>query len=448
MKKKFWLSLSGILLAGTLSLSFSLAWFFSVYQSRRFNNHARYYLSEHFSFLYNHIQSYLKKKDEPSFSQLQKILSLYVVDVSDSVKGKSGVSGQGSDSPPAQFFLRNVKKKFIFLLSDSGLILAHSRPEYNRKSLPKSSAFLPLIKRHSKGWNQIVKENESEALITIAQPVYIKSLKYFVVAGQPVQKPGTLFISYFKWVLLFGVLSFLFLFLIVFFYLNSFIYAAHFLFRLFGKHSVMERKKFLSYLAHTGNIYLKRSRTALLSVLQAGQKTEKNDKPASEVSFSDIVHKILCQSHSLYPGLRISKELGSDINIPVFSDKLFQSLWELIKNVAQTTPTDQSGEVKIRTFKKNNSWFCCEVEDKGPGMDRATMEKATQLYFTTNKDSTGLGLPFVQSVLSRMGGIMKLQSSESGGLKVCLFIPIDYISYIQNLKTSSQEGVSRIEINY
>ena len=145
--------------------------------------------------------------------------------------------------------------------------------------------------------------------------------------------------------------------------------------------------------------------------------------------------------------MHIYKELNSDISLPVFADKLFQSLWELIKNVAQVVPEGQTDEMKIHTFKKDNIWFCCEVEDKGPGMDRATMEKATQLYFTTKKDSTGLGLPFVQSVLSRMGGIVKLQSSENRGLKVCLFIPIDYISHIQNLKTSSQEGVNHIENN-
>ena len=153
------------------------------------------------------------------------------------------------------------------------------------------------------------------------------------------------------------------------------------------------------------------------------------------------------QSNKLYPHLRIDEELTADISLPVFADKLFQSLWELIKNVAQALPEGQAGELKVRTLKKNNTWFCCIMEDKGPGMDRATMEKANQLYFTTKTNSTGLGLPFVQSVLSRMGGIMKLQSSENNGLQVCIFIPLDYIIHIQNLKTSAQEGESHVENN-
>ena len=192
------------------------------------------------------------------------------------------------------------------------------------------------------------------------------------------------------------------------------------------------------------------------------------------------------QSSRLYPDLRIYTELKSDIKIPVFAEALFQSLQELIKNAAQAiglsfyeevvqfnregektaiekkapaakietqkTPPPKKlhiaekknsfpSEVTIRTFRKENKWFCCEVEDKGPGMDRNTMEKACQLYFTTKKNSIGLGLVFVQSALSRIGGLMKLQSNslEKSGLKICLFIPLDYIMYIQALKSSSQK---------
>ena len=179
----------------------------------------------------------------------------------------------------------------------------------------------------------------------------------------------------------------------------------------------------------------------------------------------------------MYPGLRIHTNLNANISLPVFSDKLFQSLWELIKNAVQAlslgkavsysepaeagvggphqgpytvisnkkrdnTPPEnplnseftQANSLKIRTFKKNGKWFCCEVEDQGPGMDAETMKKARTLYFTTKKNFTGMGLTFVESVLSRMGGIMKLQPSESGGVNVCLFIPLDYIAYAQSLK--------------
>ena len=441
MERKFWLKLSGILLASVLFLSFSLSWFFSVYQSRHLNYQTQLYLSEYFSFIYNHVEVYLKKKKEPSFVQLQKIFSRYSVNKLD----QSRVGEEASVSKKT--FVNNMAEKSVFLINNTGIVLAHSESNYKGKNLPQSSPFLSLIRRYSKGWNLIVEQDVNPSLITVARSITISSTKYFIVVSQPAQNPNTLFLSYFRWILLFSFLSFLFLFLIVFLYLKSFTYAAQFLFRLFGKSYRIEQKKALSYLAHTDNFYLRSNRSVLISVLRAIQKKEKKEICKLELSFSDIVHKAIFQSNQFYPDLHIYKELNSDISLPVFADQLFQSLWELIKNVVQVLPTGQAGELIIRTFKKSNTWFCCEVEDKGPGMDRTTMEKATQLYFTTKKNSTGLGLPFVQSILSRMGGIVKLQSSENGGLKVCLFIPLDYIVHIESLKKSSQAGEIHIEDN-
>ena len=246
-------------------------------------------------------------------------------------------------------------------------------------------------------------------------------------------------------------MAFILLFLLIFLYLRSFAQAAHFLFHLFEDKYTIEQKKVFSYLAHTNNFYLKKIQPTLIMLFQKVQKKKKQNSSYLEVSFFDLIEKIIHQSQLFYPNLQIHKELNADINLPVFSDLFFQSLWELVKNAVQahtatqvTSSKNNSSQplknaITIRTFKKQNTWFCCEVEDKGPGMNKTTMKQATQLYFTTKTQATGLGLPFVQSVLSRIGGIMKLQSSENEGLKVSLFIPLDYINYIHNLKTSSQK---------
>ena len=292
-------------------------------------------------------------------------------------------------------------------------------------------------------------------------------------AGLSKFRAGAVFLSYFWPVFWFGLLAFAVLFFFIFLYLKAFTRAGHFLFQLFGKGYKVERKKALSYLAHTNNPYLKNIRWALNPVLKAGRKKEQNIRPV-EITFSDIIKKAVSRSGKVYPGLRIHTNLKADISLPVFSDKLFQSVWELIKNAVQALSTGNTASyskpagakgpshggytfllkskkeksacprlnsefkegntLKIRTFKKSGKWFCCEVEDQGPGMDPDTMKNARALYFTTKKNFTGMGLTFVESVLSRMGGIMKLQSSESGGVNVCLFIPLDYIAHAQSLK--------------
>ena len=427
VKQSFWLKLSAILLIGTLCFCFSIAWFFSVHHAHRLNVQSQLYLSERFSFLYKHINSYVKKTTTPSFSRIQRIISIY----SDKTSSKSS----------------------FFLINESGVFVAHSKTNYKKTYLPKTSPLYAFIKKYPAGWGPVSRLNRFSSLISVARPITISSVKYLVIISHPSEQPLYLFLSYFKWILLFSFMAFIFLFLLIFLYLRSFAQAAHFLFHLFGDKYTIEQKKVFSYLAHTNNFYLKKIQPVLTVLFQKVQKKKKQNSSYLEVSVFDLIEKIIHQSQLFYPNLQIHKELNADINLPVFSDLFFQSLWELVKNAVQAhTATSKITSSKnnsfqqfkknaiiIRTFKKQNTWFCCEVEDKGPGMNKTTMKQATQLYFTTKTQATGLGLPFVQSVLSRIGGVMKLQSSEKEGLKVSLFIPLDYINYIHNLKTSSQK---------
>ncbi len=495
--KVFWLKLFAILMAVALSFSVFLSWFFAGLESRNFNRQSQSYLSKQFSLLYRDIQLSLKKNSLSSFASLQKIISFY----------------SSKPTKNSKLFSKSAPEiSQISIINESGIVLAHSEPSYKKNALSRSSPFLSLIREYPKGWNQIDKTS-SPSVITIAKPVVISSTRYFVTLHHPAKKTTDLFVSYFKWTLLFGSVFFMVLCLMIFLYLKSLADAKDFLLRVFGARSFLpktkkgtalsfpkesERKKALSHLARTENTYLKSIRPSLVSFLQANQKPPEKMN-FSELSFSDIVDKAIFQSRLMYPDLKIEREITADIKLPVFADKLFQVLWELIKNGFQALQERQEREIhlnngknaelngskalpsdkkihlnngknaeqadiysakeetatktenpakkvsqqkslKIRTFKKQNKWFCCEVEDEGPGMTRTMMEKASQLYFTTKKNSTGLGLPFIQSVLSRIGGIMKLQSSEKRGLKVSLFIPLDYITHIQFLKETGAEN--------
>ena len=339
--------------------------------------------------------------------------------------------------------------------------MAHSEAHYKATYLPKTSPLHSFIKKHPEGGGLVSQSNHFNSLINLARPITISSEKYFLIASHPANEPLSLFLSYFKWTLIFSIVSFCLLLLLMFFYLKPLIQAFSFLFHILGDKYSTETKKNFSYLAHTNNFYLKKMRSTLTIFFQKTNKKEKKDKLPQEVSFSDLIEKITHQSYLFFPHLQIQKELNANITLPLFSDLLFQSLWELIKNAAQAHATiyktndlknsayhKQKNTIIIRTYKKQNTWFCCEIEDKGPGMDRTIMEKANQLYFTTKKHASGLGLPFVQSALSRMGGIMKLRSQENKGLTVFLFIPLDYITHICNLKKTSQKRQKEEYITY
>ena len=183
---------------------------------------------------------------------------------------------------------------------------------------------------------------------------------------------------------------------------------------------------------------MKLENTNKIHITDKAQKNQDRENRPTALTFSDIVTQALYQSQKSYPSLKITTDLQADIELPFYAPAMFQALWELIKNAQQVSPPHEA--VNIRTYHKGHNWFCCEVEDKGPGMNRALMEKASRLYWTNKKDSTGLGLPLVQSALSRIGGILKLNSSAKGGLKVLLFIPKDYLFPVHHSRIGSEPG--------
>ncbi|MGE5177914.1 MAG: ATP-binding protein [Bacteroidota bacterium] len=64
-----------------------------------------------------------------------------------------------------------------------------------------------------------------------------------------------------------------------------------------------------------------------------------------------------------------------------------------------------------------------EVEDTGPGMDPATLERAAHPGFTTKSSGSGLGLTLVQRIVEQHGGRFELDSSPGVGTRAVIVIP-------------------------
>ena len=64
-----------------------------------------------------------------------------------------------------------------------------------------------------------------------------------------------------------------------------------------------------------------------------------------------------------------------------------------------------------------------EVEDTGPGMDPATLERAAHPGFTTKSTGSGLGLTLVQRIVEQHGGRFALESSPGVGTRAAIHLP-------------------------
>lgn len=63
------------------------------------------------------------------------------------------------------------------------------------------------------------------------------------------------------------------------------------------------------------------------------------------------------------------------------------------------------------------------VEDEGPGVDEADRERLFERFYSHGNDQgAGLGLTIVQAIAVRLGGSIRLENRDSGGLRATLEI--------------------------
>jgi signal transduction histidine kinase len=63
------------------------------------------------------------------------------------------------------------------------------------------------------------------------------------------------------------------------------------------------------------------------------------------------------------------------------------------------------------------------ITDTGPGIKPEIREKIFQVFFSTKKDGTGMGLPMVRRIVEEHDGTVTLQSELGKGTSFTLFFP-------------------------
>lgn len=103
--------------------------------------------------------------------------------------------------------------------------------------------------------------------------------------------------------------------------------------------------------------------------------------------------------------------IGNEVNsILVDLEKFKGVLINLIENSMAANPTN----ISISAEKKDD-FIEISIEDDGDGMDELAKEKAFELYFTTKETGSGLGLPYVQRIVTAHGGLVNLKSENELG---------------------------------
>jgi len=102
-------------------------------------------------------------------------------------------------------------------------------------------------------------------------------------------------------------------------------------------------------------------------------------------------------------------------------NKIKQVLINVIKNSIESI--EENGIIKINTYK-NSKYIIIEVIDNGIGMEKETLERITEMFFTTKKNGTGLGVALSKEIIKAHNGKILYESEINSGTKVTIKLPL------------------------
>lgn len=142
--------------------------------------------------------------------------------------------------------------------------------------------------------------------------------------------------------------------------------------------------------------------------------------------------------NTIPPNISIKKEIEVDLP-PILGmpSEVHQVLLNLCINASQAMP--DGGELMIRLKKDSSHQFinaegqkregafiALSVQDRGTGMDQATLDRIFDPFFTTKEvgQGTGLGLSVVQGIVEQHRGHIQVDSKVGEGSTFHIYLPV------------------------
>jgi two-component system NtrC family sensor kinase len=125
---------------------------------------------------------------------------------------------------------------------------------------------------------------------------------------------------------------------------------------------------------------------------------------------------------------RVSLRLNLESQLPAIfgvADQLTQVIMNLLINAADALASREEGtrEITLRSELSNGN-ACFTVADNGSGMDRGTLNRAFEAFYTTKSKGTGLGLSLCYSIITGHGGTIEIDSAPNSGTQVRISLPL------------------------
>ncbi|MBN2385349.1 PAS domain S-box protein [bacterium] len=121
--------------------------------------------------------------------------------------------------------------------------------------------------------------------------------------------------------------------------------------------------------------------------------------------------------HSRHVSLEKRLPTPQQLMVNIDRDKVIQVLVNLYQNAIDLSP--QGTTISVAVFpdeKARHAFFT--ISDQGPGISPANLQRVFDLFFTTKKNGSGMGLAVSRKIMLDHGGSIEIESVQGKGAKV------------------------------
>jgi PAS domain S-box-containing protein len=126
--------------------------------------------------------------------------------------------------------------------------------------------------------------------------------------------------------------------------------------------------------------------------------------------------------------VRLQTRLADDLPlVPADRVQLQQVIMNLLVNAieAMSSVDDRSRELTIASGKEGANAVFVEVQDTGPGIDPADLDRLFQSFYTTKPDGIGMGLAISRSIVEAHGGRLSAAPNQPCGAAFRFALPVE-----------------------
>ena len=140
-------------------------------------------------------------------------------------------------------------------------------------------------------------------------------------------------------------------------------------------------------------------------------------------------------------GIKLVRDISSEpLPVRIDADLIKQAVLNVVLNGIQAM-NGKSGTLTIRAWRENGI-VTVDVEDQGGGIPPAVRDKIFNLYFTTKKGGSGIGLAMTYRVMQLHNGSVEFDSRDGEGTTFHLRLPVvaTFESNVPEITAEAQRG--------